>query len=71
MPPPRFTRAERKAIADYERYVRAVATIFDRTRSGPPLKEMPPFPDLDALNAAVRKGYVMRLGPPERYVFDP
>ena len=63
----RYTAVERRAIRQYEAYQRAKQAFL--TKPGPETG-LPPFPDADALESAVTKGYTLPLGQPTRLTID-
>ncbi len=62
-----YTADEMAAIRDYESYQRAAHAFL--TESGPETA-LPPYPDIDALERAVGKGYGLPLGKPTRLLID-
>jgi hypothetical protein len=66
-----YTPAEMAAIEAYETYQRAVtAALSSAGRSTSTKTDLPAYPDIDALNRAVTKGYRMTLGKPTRIITD-
>ncbi|MEZ5817516.1 MAG: hypothetical protein R3D44_10570 [Hyphomicrobiaceae bacterium] len=59
--------ADREAIGDYERYMDARAAIL--SGNGRHI-ELPHFPNLAHLEAAVPKGYRLTRGKPARLLLD-